>query len=267
MVIKSIRKELSRTRKRWKRVAPSTPFQELLTAPRYEPMTVEVQGEPFRIADSLSFYWSYQEIFEKEIYQFECSSDSPRIVDCGANYGLAALYFRSKFPNARVQAIEADPEIFDLLSTNLARHDFSDLELIHAAVNPTGESVEFHCEGADSGRIYPLAQSSRSTQVDGIKLEALLDQPVHFLKMDIEGAEAECLCQTQSLENVEQMFVEYHSFEGEPQLLDEVLRKLKESGFRYYIQTQFCSPQPLVNPDTYLEMDLQLNLFARRPRD
>ena len=87
------------------------------------------------------------------------------------------------------------------------------------------------------------------------------------IKMDIEGAEAECLCQTRTLENVEQMFVEYHSFEGEPQLLDEVLRKLKESGFRYYIQTQFCSPQPLVNPETNLEMDLQLNLFARRPRD
>ena len=267
VVIKSIRKELSRTRKRWKRVDPSTPFQELLTAPRYQPMTVEVQGQPFGIADSLSFYWSYQEIFEKEIYRFDCRSDAPRIVDCGANYGLAALYFKSKFPNAHVRAVEADPEIFYLLSTNLAQRHFSDLELIHAAINTTGERVEFHCEGADSGRIYPLAQSSRSTQVDGIKLEALLDQPVHFLKMDIEGAEAECLCQTRTLENVEQMFVEYHSFEGEPQLLDEVLRKLKESGFRYYIETQFCSPQPLVNTETYLEMDLQLNLFAHRPRD
>ena len=85
VVIKSIRKELSRTRKRWKRVDPSTPFQELLTAPRYQPMTVEVQGQPFGIADSLSFYWSYQEIFEKEIYRFDCRSDAPRIVDCGAN--------------------------------------------------------------------------------------------------------------------------------------------------------------------------------------
>ena len=70
VVIKSIRKALSTTRKRWKRVDPSTPFQELLTAPRYQPMTVEVQGQPFGIADSLSFYWSYQEIFEKEIEGF-----------------------------------------------------------------------------------------------------------------------------------------------------------------------------------------------------
>lgn len=264
VVIQSITKEISRVRRRWKQADPAKPFQELLTAPRYKPMTVEVLGQPFKIADALSFYWSYQEIFGNEIYQFDDPSQAPRIVDCGANYGLSVVYFKHKFPNARICAIEADPQIFKLLSHNVTSRHLSDVELIHAAVTPTGGPVQFHCEGADSGRVHPLSESKQSITIDGVAFSTLLDEPVDFLKMDIEGAEAECLCQTDSLRNVNQLFVEYHSFEDEPQMLDELLRKLRESGFRYYVQTQFCPKQPLVESENYLGMDLQLNLFACR---
>ncbi len=264
MVIQSITKELSRVRRRWKQAESSTPFQELLTAPRYEPMTIDVLGQPFKIADSLSFYWSYQEIFGNGIYQFDCPTDAPRIVDCGANCGLAVVYFKSKFPNARICAIEADPQIFDHLSHNMTTRGLSDVERVHAAVTPTGDPIKFHCEGADSGRVHPLSESKQTTWVDGVAFRSLIEEPVDFLKMDIEGSEAECLCQADALHQVKQLFVEYHSFAEEPQLLDEILRKLRESGFRYFVQTQFCSKQPLVRPETYLAMDLQLNLFAHR---
>lgn len=264
MVIQSITKEISRVRRRWKQTESEKPFQHLLTAPRYQPMTVKVLEQPFKIADALSFYWSYQEIFGNEIYQFDGATESPRIVDCGANCGLSVVYFKHRFPGAHICAVEADPHIFDLLSHNVNSRDLSNVQLIHAAVTPTGDPVEFHCEGADSGRVHPLSESKQSTWVDGVAFQTLLEEPVDFLKVDIEGAEAECLCQTDALHHVNQLFVEYHSFEDEPQLLDELLRKLRESGFRYYVQTQFCAKQPLVDSENYLGMDLQLNLFARR---
>jgi hypothetical protein len=40
---------------------------------------------------------------------------------------------------------------------------------------------------------------------------------------------------------------------------------LAEAGFRYYVQTQYCPRQPLVKATAHLGMDLQLNIFAKRP--
>ena len=55
----------------------SDPFEDLLSAPRFEPLTVQVDDFDFQIVDGLSFYWSFREIFGEEIYKFESCSDSP----------------------------------------------------------------------------------------------------------------------------------------------------------------------------------------------
>ncbi|WP_097063169.1 hypothetical protein [Sphingomonas guangdongensis] len=61
------------------------------------------------------------------------------------------------------------------------------------------------------------------------------------------------------------MFVEDHSFRTSEQLLSILLETLKASGYRYYIHTQLCSPTPLSVDQVHMSMDLQLNIFAKRP--
>jgi hypothetical protein len=58
--------------------------------------------------------------------------------------------------------------------------------------------------------------------------------------MDIEGAETEAICASQKLDNVGQMFIEYHSFAGAEQTLAGLLQKL--TAFRL----------PLLHPDPIL---------------
>src|SRR5688572_8635835 len=77
--------------------------------PRYTPFTTELLGAPVRCVDGASFVASYSEIFKRGIYRFETPSESPQIIDCGANIGLSVIYFKRLFPAARITAFEADP--------------------------------------------------------------------------------------------------------------------------------------------------------------
>jgi hypothetical protein len=63
-------------------------------------------------------------------------------------------------------------------------------------------------------------------------LRDLLDSPVDFLKIDIEGAEYAVLkdCRDR-LQNVRNLFVEYHAAPDEPQRLNEMLSWFSEAGF------------------------------------
>ncbi|MEH6518297.1 MAG: FkbM family methyltransferase [Halioglobus sp.] len=239
------------------------PFEYLHALPRYTETTLELEGSDFTVADTHSFYHSYAEIFEGEIYRFKANDSSPVIVDCGANYGTSIVYFKSLYPDARITGIEADPYIFSLLQSNLSERSYSDVRLVNRALSNSSQPVEFFTEGADAGRVHPRDGSSE-LKVYTASLDEFLQEPVDFLKMDIEGAETEVLIRSKMLSSVKTLFVEYHSFQDAPQELDLLLKKLSEEGFRYYIQTQFCPPRPFCNLDHYLGMDLQLNIFAMR---
>jgi FkbM family methyltransferase len=241
-----------------------TPLKHLRGAPRYEPRRVDVCGKEFQIPDGPSFCASYQEIFKDEIYRFRAGTDAPLIVDCGANCGLSVVYFKQLYPQARIIAVEADPRIFSLLEWNVARRALADVTLLNKAITVGCKSVTFHCQGADAGRIHKLTSAREQCTVPAIELDDLLTEPVDLLKIDIEGAESNAISCSQRLGVATHIFCEYHSFADAPQSLHPLLAKLSASGFRYYLQTQFCAKRPLVDDDCHLGMDLQVNVFAKR---
>lgn len=243
---------------------PPTPYEHLLWVPRFEVRTEQMLGADFRIADGASFYASYREIFLNELYRFDAAGTAPLVIDCGANCGVSVVYFKQLFPAARIIAVEADPNIFALLQWNVAQRGFEGVTLINKAVAAGGEHVAFHCEGADAGRIHALQDAREQIIVPVVALDDLLAEPVELLKVDIEGAETDVLCASQRLHNVAQIMVEYHSFGDAAQSLHRLLDKLAASGFRYYVQTQFCPARPLVEHACHLGMDLQLNIFGKR---
>ncbi|PPD56570.1 MAG: FkbM family methyltransferase [Methylotenera sp.] len=238
------------------------PYQELLkNSTRYVETTIDLLGRPFTIADGQSFYFSYREIFVQEIYQFKTSSDTPRIIDCGSNYGTSIIYFKNIFPKAKITGVEADSHIFTLLSKN-TRH--LEVELLNKAVSANHNPVTFFSEGSDGGRAGHSIDGVASVTVEATTLDDLIDGSVDFLKLDIEGSETDAIEACTKLHLVNALFIEYHSFNNSEQLLGNLLLKLKNEGFRYYIHHQFCSPTPLMVETVQLGMDLQLNIFAKR---
>lgn len=254
---------------RWLRPAPPppppTPYEHLLDAPRYRVRTEDLAGEPFQIPDSVSFYYGWREIFQDEIYRFQAANSAPRIIDCGAHCGLSVVYFKQLYPSARITAIEADPQIFELLQMNVRQLQLADVTLVNQAIATHRGEVTFHREGANAGRIHALADAKEKITVPTLPLDDLLAEPVDLLKIDIEGVETEVLCASRRLHNVAQLIVEYHSFADTPQRLPQLLAQLTDHGFRYQMQTQYCPRRPLVDDSCHLGMDLQLNIYARRP--
>ena len=243
---------------------PRSGFEYLLNKKRYEVQTVNLLGTPFDVSDAHSFYYSHREIFIDCIYKFNTKQKIPKIIDCGSNYGTSLVYFKSLYPRSEIIGIEPDPNIFTILEKNINIRKYNGVTLINKAVSSKKGKVKFFIEGADGGRIHSMSESKGSYEIETLRLDDVIDDEIDFLKMDIEGAETDTICGLKKINRIKEIFIEYHSFADKNQTLGKLLNFLKQSGFRYYIQTIFCSPRPLIEPELQLGMDLQLNIFAKR---
>lgn len=236
----------------------------LNSIPRYQPTTTDIFGKPFEVVDSSSFLSMYTEIFDREIYSFQSKKERPYIIDCGANIGLSVSYFKRLYPHSRILAFEPDEKIFEVLSRNIERLGYQDVDLTCRAVWNCETSLSFMSEGADGGRLSGPGDD-RSNVVQTVRLRDYLNEPVDFLKLDIEGAETDVLedC-ADVLGNVDTLFVEYHSFAERPQTFHRLTTVLADAGYRLHIHPQSTSARPFLNRDVYGGMDLQLNVFAFR---
>jgi FkbM family methyltransferase len=237
----------------------------LKSVPRHQPTTTEILGTPLELVDSASFIWMYREIFEREIYRFRAKTDSPYVIDCGANIGLSVLYLKQLYPQSRIVAFEPDDAIFEVLQRNIEHFGYQDINLHCRAVWNCETTLNFTGDGADGGRLAKVGEI-HNKKVKTIRLRDVIDRRVDFLKIDIEGAEKEVLqdC-ADRLGNVDNLFVEYHSFEQQPQALHILISILNDAGFRLHIHPPITSPQPFLKRDVHEGMDMQLNIFAFRP--
>ena len=236
-------------------------------AKRYKPFQegcIDVVGESTSYSDKTGLLHSLKEIFRDEVYKFKAKSDRPRIIDAGANIGLSVRYFKYHYPNADVVAYEPDPEIFELLKKNVG--SMPGVDLRNAAAWTENTTLTFYSEGslAGSTEIDFLGQQ-RSVTVPAQRLKDELSlKPVDFLKIDIEGAENSVLFDIEDqLENVDQLFFEYHSTPGKPQHLGDLLNLVTKAGYRYTINGAHGSPHPFVEPVSH-GFDLQLNVSCYR---
>jgi FkbM family methyltransferase len=206
-----------------------------------------------------------KEIFLEEIYKQDLPANA-RILDCGANIGLSILYLKRSCPTARITAFEPDETNFNLLQRNMATYEFSDIELRKEAVWKENTTVQFSNNQGMASHIEQDAALG-STSIKAIRLRDLLEDPIDFLKLDIEGAEYEVLLDCQDkLANVQRMFIEYHGQFSTAEQFQKLLELITESGFQYYLreaapifETPFLRPSQLEHP-----YQVQLNIFCFR---
>jgi len=249
----------------FKRLPKKFAIANLQRYPRFRKTITNILGYPVEIVDAHSFLFMYQEVFRDEIYKFKSEKSAPFIIDCGANIGVSILYFKQLFPEAKILAFEPDKNIFQTLSRNVHTVGLKNVTLKESAVWTESGYLDFVAEGADAGRLMASKNDKPHYQIYAESLKPYLSDHVDFLKIDIEGAETAVLIDCKSeLKNVENLFVEYHSFLDRPQDLDQLLHILSTAGFRYYIQHPIKYKNIFIDPPDILGMDLQLNIFAKR---
>ena len=231
---------------------------------RYIEKNIKINSIKLKIPDCLSFIWQYKEIFVDEGYKFLTNSSDPVIYDCGANIGVSCIYFSRSYPSSKIKAFEADPNIVKVLRENMDRNKVKNIEIIDKAVWINNAGIEISLEGADGASIY---SKNNVTKVSSVRLKDLIEEEIKIdmLKIDIEGAEYDVLLDCRnSLRNIENIFIEYHSFENSNQRLSEILEILETNNFRYFIKPVNDRSVPFVNRvnKSNPNMDLQLNIYA-----
>jgi FkbM family methyltransferase len=240
--------------------------RKLLRTHRYTEIDICIKNLKFKVPDAASFLFSYSEIFQEEVYYFKNKNNIPYIIDAGANIGLSIIYFKKLYPNSKILAFEADPKIVEYLKKNIISNNSSNnVNIVNKALHSTsGLFINFHSEGADAGSITTEDNPLKQIKVETVKLSEYIDKTVDFLKIDIEGAEFAVLKDiSNKLYLVDKIFIEYHSYINQKQNLHQILSILNKNNFRYYLDTPgLRSQNPFKNLNTYLNMDLQVNIFA-----
>ena len=122
------------------------------------------------------------------------------IIDCGANVGYSSIYFLERFPDARIVAVEPDPDNVVLCRLNLAPYGDRALVLASALWSHSetlGIQRGVYGDGREwATQVRPLALSRDNSlgEIEGTDVPALLslcdDGQADIMKIDIERAES-----------------------------------------------------------------------------
>jgi len=210
------------------------------TTPRFTPGRITMMEYDLQYSDLLSFCPQWQDIFVRRTLDFTTVAPRPRILDCGANVGVASLFFRRRYPDAHITAFEADPALFALLDANLDANGAASVERRNVALWTANGSLTFRSEGSDSGMIesLPGAVDGRRVVVPSLRLRDVIaaESAIDLLKLDIEGAEDAVLADCEGvLDRVRAMVMDLHEFDPSDRQTPRVLERLARAGFTYAI--------------------------------
>ena len=191
--------------------------------------------EYFNQSDAL---FLIHEIFVNTAYTFESSNPRPRIVDCGANIGMAVLFFKTFRPDAEVIAFEPDPITFARLVRTVEVNGLRDVRLENAAVGDKDGTVAFYWQPIGSGgmtaSVEPSWGGDTRQEVRAVRLSTWIQEPIDFLKLDVEGAEYDVvrdLIDTDAIRWVREAVIEYHALTARPDGVSQMIEVLQAAGF------------------------------------
>jgi FkbM family methyltransferase len=140
----------------------------------------------------------FEQIFCEQQYNYPHPNPNEVswIIDAGANIGLAAIYFTTKFPNAKIISIEPNLSNFELLQKNTK--NYKNIICLNAALWHQEEILSIsNLDELSAGfviepNLNPLEEnlSIKSKSINDLMIEYKIDK-ISILKIDIEGSERE----------------------------------------------------------------------------
>ncbi len=184
----------------------------------------------------------FEEMFITEQYRFTSPNQNPLIIDCGANIGIASLYFKLKYPNCSVIAYEPDPDSYQLLVKNIKQNDLKNITTKNVGLAEKEGTITFYT-GDVKGDLTSSIVKGRSSGAQSFKIKTeqlssvLKANKCDLIKMDIEGAESEVikdLEENNALHLCPNYIVEYHhGISGTKPALSKFLSRFERNDFNY----------------------------------
>jgi FkbM family methyltransferase len=254
-MLKRLIKDLVRSRRTGRRMRSESPLPAALQAQTVAALrTLALLPDSAREAELMGFKVAFQnpsvlrflfrEIFVESAYYFETRTTQPVVIDAGANIGMATLYFKKLYPDARVICFEPDPDNFPLLKRNLEGNGLAGVELHQVALSDSEEPLVFFRSPSGStlrnSTIRERVDSPEEIRVPAVRLSGFIRSAVDLLKLDVEGGEGRVLADliaSGKLANVMRLHMEYHHhIDGERNDLSQTLALLEQAGFGYQVR-------------------------------
>lgn len=229
--------------------------------PKGMQLNVKIAGFSVKTKDASSLLHLYEEIFVNKSFDVNFEHKNPLIYCCGANIGLELFFFKKHFPESRIHAFEADPEIAKTLEENVRSNQLTNITVHAAAVAAKNGTIAFQSDGGLGGKT-----GAGTAQIPCMRLAELLanETTIDLLLMDIEGAETEVLSDcAPHLPKVKRLFVEWHGAENAAQELPAFLQLLSSSGFRYRLNNKL-PVSPFRNRLIEGGFDAMVEIYAER---
>jgi FkbM family methyltransferase len=184
----------------------------------------------------------FSEIFIEECYFFKTNNNTPFIIDCGGNIGIATLYFKKLYPSAEIIVFEPEPHSFALLQQNIMTNNLTHIKAINRALSDKKGNCFFNDQYKGSTGAHLIFKQgvvadSKTIPVAADVLSAYITKPVDLLKLDVEGAEGfvlKELASTGKLSYIKKMIIEFHPHCPMP--LGKFLAILENHGFDYRLR-------------------------------
>ena len=193
---------------------------------------------PLAVRPDTSDIAVFQQIFvELEYGCLDFLSAPDWIIDCGANVGYSSAYFLSRFPKARVIAIEPDAGNYQMLVQNTAFFG-ERITPINAGVWSHEARLRVRQAEVGAGKEWAFfveeAAPGEPCDVEAVNLDSVLAQAgaakIDLLKVDIEGAEKVVFADGAAawLKTVAAVVIELHGPECERIVTEALAPRAKE---------------------------------------
>lgn len=162
------------------------------------------------------------------------------VLDIGANIGLHSLYFSELVGNAgSVISYEPVQQNFVLLEQNVKQNGYNNIEIRNIALGNKNEAIGISIDvNSSNPGSYNLFDNDGQVMINCRIGDEVVDQPVDFIKIDVEGYEAfviDGLTKT-IRRDLPKILFEYDPFYHHKTKLpkDFIFQKLLKLGYTFY---------------------------------
>lgn len=119
------------------------------------------------------------------------------IIDVGANIGFLSVCFGEKFPEARIVAIEPNPDLVSIFHENMQINAIENYKLITKAAGSANNNLNFLCRPGFSVDATVCAEDDVSFVSEQVTLDKILedspDAQAVYIKIDVQGYDYEVI--------------------------------------------------------------------------
>ena len=175
-------------------------------------------------------------INEYDIEDFEINVIDT-VIDIVAHIVLFSLIVSQRCKTGKILSFEPVRENFNLLVSNLKLNHIENVLPFNMAVSKNLDKLNLFLNDDQSAHsIFP--KSSESISVESTSLQKIFEEnkisSCKLLKLDCEGAEYEIIDSLPSeyLNKIQNIVMEYHSADTKPELVKNLIQKIKNAGFK-----------------------------------